>query len=321
MRLISLVVVCWVAATVVAKAGEPACFPASDLAINPQELTPRPGAPGARRPPPLNAAMRSDPVPPALRGSIRRVELPPGQKLIALSFDLCEAGGEIAGYDGDLVNYLRTQQVRATFFTGGKWFVTHPARAGQLIADPLFEIGNHTWTHWNLGVMSGQSMRQQVSFAQAAYEEARAALSARQCTAAHAPARMSLFRFPYGSCSAESLAHVNDSGLLAIQWDVDSGDPDPFITAAAVAKRVLADIRPGSIVLMHANGRGHRTHEALRTIIPALKAQGYLFVTVSDLLAAGRPVIVPTCYNRTPGDTRIYDDKWRARLTPAATQN
>jgi peptidoglycan/xylan/chitin deacetylase (PgdA/CDA1 family) len=264
--------------------------------------------------------LRASPVDAALRGSIRRVDLPPGEKLVALTFDLCEAGGEIAGYDGDLVDYLRSQNVRATFFTGGKWFLTHPDRAGQLIADPLFEIGNHTWTHWNLGVVSGQSMRNQVSFAQAAYEETRAALAARRCTADHAPARMSLFRFPYGSCSADSLAHVNDNGLLAIQWDVDSGDPDPFITAPVMAKRVLASIRPGSIVLMHANGRGFRTGEALRTIIPALKADGYRFVTVSDLLAAGRPVITPTCYNRVPGDTRIYDDKWRARLSGTAAR-
>ena len=41
------------------------------------------------------------------------------------------------------------------------------------------------------------------------------------------PERMSLMRFPYGRCSAKSLAAAADAGLIAIQWDVVSGDPDP----------------------------------------------------------------------------------------------
>ena len=76
------------------------------------------------------------PVPPELRGSIRSVELPQGEKLIALTFDLCESGGGTAGYDGRIVDQLRAQGVKATFFTSGKWLETHPERAQQLIADP-----------------------------------------------------------------------------------------------------------------------------------------------------------------------------------------
>src|SRR4029079_17741798 len=49
------------------------------------------------------------PVPPELRGSIRSVELPPGVKLIALTFDLCETTGDVAGYDGRIIDLLRAQ--------------------------------------------------------------------------------------------------------------------------------------------------------------------------------------------------------------------
>lgn len=76
------------------------------------------------------------PVPPELRGSIRSVELPQGEKLIALTFDLCESGGGTAGYDGRIVDLLRAQGVKATLFASGKWLETHPERAQQLIADP-----------------------------------------------------------------------------------------------------------------------------------------------------------------------------------------
>jgi peptidoglycan/xylan/chitin deacetylase (PgdA/CDA1 family) len=313
-RLVALGLLALAAPQPALAAAGPACFAPSALAMRADEKAPRANAPGARVPPPTTAALAGAPVAAALRGSIRRVELPAGQKLVALTFDLCEAGNEIAGYDGALFDYLRAEKVPATLFVGGKWFLTHPERSRQLVADPLFEIANHSWTHWNLGVASGAGMRNQVTWAQAAYERVRADTQALQCSMAHAPARMGLFRFPYGSCSRESLTHVNDNGLLAIQWDVDSGDPDPLLGSGTMSRVVLSQVRPGSIVLMHANGRGFRTAEALRTIIPALRAQGYGFVTVSDLLAAGRPVISDSCYNRTPGDTRIYDERWRAMI-------
>ena len=60
------------------------------------------------------------PVPQERRGSIRGVELPSGEKLIALTFDLCETDGDVAGYDGRIVDLLRAQGVKATFFAGGK---------------------------------------------------------------------------------------------------------------------------------------------------------------------------------------------------------
>src|SRR5262249_13605701 len=61
--------------------------------------------------------------------------------------------------------------------------------------------------------------------------------------------------------------------------------------------------QPGSIVLFHANGRGWHTDGALPGIIAALKARGYEFATVSELLAAGEPVVSATCYDSRPGDT------------------
>ena len=55
---------------------------------------------------------------------------------------------------------------------------------------------------------------------------------------------------------------------------------------------------------MHANGRGTHTAEALRTIIPKLKAEGYRFLTVADLIKAGRPVAATACYITGPAIRR-----------------
>ena len=88
-----------------------------------------------------------NPLPKHLHGAIRRVKLPPGKKLIAITFDLCETSGLVYGYDGPIVDYLRKHKVRTTFFASGKWLATHDERSQQLLADPLFEIANHGWTH------------------------------------------------------------------------------------------------------------------------------------------------------------------------------
>ncbi len=255
----------------------------------------------------------ASPVPDALRGSIRRVDVPKGEKVIALTFDLCEQRGEVAGYDGRIFDYLRQQGVKATFFAGGKWMVSHRARTEQLMADPMFEIGNHTETHANLRLLDDAAIRQQVLAPQKAYEDARSDLAAKQC-AASTPGRLSgvpeqptLFRFPYGTCNPASLKAVNDAGMLAIQWDVATGDPDPHESAERIAGAMVNEAKPGSIIVNHANGRGWHTAEALVIAIPKLKAKGYKFVTVSELMTMGRPVIKPECYDRKPGDVNRYD--------------
>lgn len=266
------------------------------------------------------------PVPDALRGSIRRVDVPKNEKVIALTFDLCEQRGEIAGYDGRIFDYLREQGVKATFFAGGKWMVSHRARTEQLMADPMFEIGNHTETHANLRLLSPEAIRQQVLAPQKAYEDARADLAAKQCVAAApgglsgVPEQPTVFRFPYGTCNPVAMKAVNDAGMLAIQWDVATGDPDPHESAERIAAAMVNEAKPGSIIVNHANGRGWHTAEALRIAIPKLKAKGYSFVTVSELMRMGKPVIASECYDRKPGDVNRYDFLWALKkpLAPSA---
>ncbi|MCJ7664196.1 MAG: polysaccharide deacetylase family protein, partial [Desulfobacterales bacterium] len=133
--------------------------------------------------PPKLIAPLSDlcPSKPARAGSIRRI-IPLGdKKVIALTFDLCERADEITGYDYAIVNYLRAHQIRATFFAGGKWMQSHPDKTMQLMVDPLFEIGNHTWSHANMRVMGRKEQRQQILLTQAQYRELRRLLACWPC--------------------------------------------------------------------------------------------------------------------------------------------
>ncbi len=133
-----------------------ACWAPAELAAKPNEKLPRKGDRSFDAAP-SDGWLVAPPVtgPTNALGAIRRVKLPPGKKLVALTFDLCEQPGEIAGYDGAIIDYLRRENVRATFFAGGKWMRSHEVRAQQLMADPLFEIGNHSEAHRNLRLLEG----------------------------------------------------------------------------------------------------------------------------------------------------------------------
>jgi peptidoglycan/xylan/chitin deacetylase (PgdA/CDA1 family) len=305
----------------------PACWAPGDLAHRSGEERVQKGVKQARIAPPQRVLADYSPLP--QRGAVRRVKLPAGQKLVALTFDLCEQPFEIAGYQGGMVDFLRQKQVKATFFMGGKWMLSHRERTQQLMTDPLFEVANHSWEHRNLRQLSGRALVDEIKNAQLAYEEVRDELAAKQCvrpaaarnasSAASAveqsSKRLGLMRFPYGACNPAALNEVAQQGLLPIQWDVSSGDPTFGVSARMIEQQVLANVQPGSIVLFHANGRGWHTEGALPAIISALKAQGYSFVTVSELMAAGEPVITATCYDSRPGDT----DHWPLRRpTPQA---
>jgi peptidoglycan/xylan/chitin deacetylase (PgdA/CDA1 family) len=288
----SLLEHCWTPQALAATPGELKARRAHgklDLAALRQELLPQ-----------------ASPAPEAERGSIRSVELPPGEKLIALTFDLCETSGVVAGYDGGIVDLLRAQGVKATFFASGKWMETHEERTAQLLADPNFEIGGHGLRHLDMARLSGEVLKDEIALTEAAYTRARNSLLARQCAAPGGdqkmpPERMSLMRFPFGTCNAASLAAVAENGQIAIQWDIVTGDPDPRRSAKAIAETILSQAHPGAIAVAHANGRGRNTADALALAIPKLKEEGYRFVTVSELLKAGKPVIASSCYLTRPG--------------------
>jgi peptidoglycan/xylan/chitin deacetylase (PgdA/CDA1 family) len=191
--------------------------------------------------------------------------------LVALTFDACEINA--AGYDLGVINALTRAHAPATLFLGGKWMLDHPAATLALSKIPYFELANHSFSHPHFRALSDAQARAQITMTQ----EIMFKLTG---TRGH------LFRFPYGEYTAPDVALVQALGLEAIQWDVVSDDPEPRITAPIMIQRVLSRARDGSIIIMHMNGRGWHTAEALPTIIQQLRARGFALVTVSELLNA-----------------------------------
>ncbi|WSS83773.1 polysaccharide deacetylase family protein [Streptomyces sp. NBC_01176] len=253
--------------------------------------TPKPAPPG----PPASASGNAVPSrPPTLApgpGGLTPVFTNGPRALgrtVALTFDAdmtADQGPRAAGgehFDNPrLINTLRAFKVPATVFMTGRWADQYPAEARAIGRDPLFEVANHSYSHYaftkdcyGLPTVSEDGMRADVEKAYAAFRRA------------GVPHPMPYFRFPGGCYDQRALRTLSAVGVTAVQWDVVSGDA--FATDSdAVARQVLEGVKPGSVVVMHCTrSAAPATERALRTIVPELRKKGFRFVKVSDLIGA-----------------------------------
>jgi peptidoglycan/xylan/chitin deacetylase (PgdA/CDA1 family) len=99
-----------------------------------------------------------------------------------------------------------------------------------------------------------------------------------------------LFRPPYGSFNATTLAITKKLKMLPILWSID---PEDFRRPGVgkIVQKVLSQAQPGAIVLMHdAGGPREQTAAALPVIIKALRKRHFELVTVPRLLADNPPL-------------------------------
>jgi peptidoglycan/xylan/chitin deacetylase (PgdA/CDA1 family) len=196
-------------------------------------------------------------------------------KLIALTFDACSTRAP-AHYDERVTEVLIDKNVPATIFLGGKWIEDNVEHARHLGSLPQFELGNHTFLHPHLTQVSDARLREELAWDQALLYT----VTGRQAT---------LFRAPYGEYDDRVVNYAAQAGMTTIQYDLASGDPDANITKEQLIRYVVDSARPGSIVVMHINGRGWHTAQALPAIIDGLRLRGFTLVTVSELLARRVP--------------------------------
>ena len=190
---------------------------------------------------------------------------------VALTFDVCQEPAYPAGYDAAIVSILERYNAPATFFMGGDWMRTHPDETLQLASHPLFELGNHSWDHADFTALNADQIYAEIIQT----DDLLFQLTGR---------RSRLFRLPFGTYTDETLQTVSQMGFYTIQWDSATGDPDPNFDAATILGEVQRTVQNGSIIIMHANGRGWHTAEALPAIIEYLEGRGFQLVTVSQLL-------------------------------------
>ena len=218
------------------------------------------------------------------------------QKIVALTFDAdmtpgmlreLKSGKVASWYNEKVIDALKQQQVPATLFLTGLWIETYPAVTKQLGADPLFELGNHSYSH---GAFHSPCYG---LFPIPESKQAAEVQKTDDLLKQYAVSYKKYFRFP-GLCSdAQAMKTVEDQGYTAIGGDVDGADAFEK-SPKWVASDVVSHVRPGSIVVLHMHGgpNAPATAGALPDIVTKLRSEGYTFVKVSDLLKLppGEPV-------------------------------
>jgi peptidoglycan/xylan/chitin deacetylase (PgdA/CDA1 family) len=181
------------------------------------------------------------------------------RKVVALTFD--DGPSE---YTPGFLAVLRDKHAHGTFFEVGQEMPGRQSTMRQIIREGD-EIGNHTMHH-----------TEYPGYANIA--------PTTSLTEAITHFRPCLFRPPGGAVNSSVVAAAGEDRLRTIDWDVDPADwSTPG--SAAVYSRIVSAARPGSIILMH-DGGGNRsgTLAALPAVIDTLRARGYSFATVTELL-------------------------------------
>jgi peptidoglycan/xylan/chitin deacetylase (PgdA/CDA1 family) len=184
---------------------------------------------------------------------------PRDRKVVALTFD--DGPSE---YTSGFLQVLREKRVDGTFFEIGQEMPGREETMRQVLAEGN-EIGDHTMNHVEYPGYS------EIAGAAARIEE-------------YTHFRPCLFRPPGGGVDSSVIATAGSLGMRTINWDVDPSDwTNPG--SGAVYSRIVGAAQPGSIILMH-DGGGDRsgTLAALPGIIDTLRARGYRFETVTELL-------------------------------------
>lgn len=191
------------------------------------------------------------------------------QKIVALTFD--DGWSPTAGRL--IVDTLLREHVAATFFVNAR-YLHWDLGLWRTIAASGFVVGNHTYDHRDLTTMSAAAIEADLR---------RDADVFQQLTGyAMAP----IFRPPYGAHDRRVDAAVRAAGYsIEILWDVVAGDTSASRSDAALIAAATRG-RPGSIVLMHMGPSA--TPRILAAVIASYRARGFRFVTIPQLLAAGR---------------------------------
>jgi peptidoglycan-N-acetylglucosamine deacetylase len=211
------------------------------------------------------------------------------KKKLAITFD----DGPDPTWTPKILDILKQKDVSATFFVIG-WDASRWPQLLRREYNEGHEIGNHTYTHpdWESPNLTPTQIRWELNLTERLIESI-------------VGVKPLLFRPPYGIDhepeSAEEVAHLptaQDMGYIITGQKVDPNDwseltPGVPLPAAKIVENVLKEAPKGNILLLH-DGGGDRaqTVAALPKLIDALRAAGYEFVSVPDLIGKTRAQVM-----------------------------
>ncbi|MBD0385768.1 MAG: polysaccharide deacetylase family protein [Nostoc sp. C3-bin3] len=207
-------------------------------------------------------------VPKPFQGTIvYQAKVKANEKVIALTFD----DGPSPKNTAQILEILKKNNIKATFFMVGQMVKYFPQVAKQVAADGHV-IGNHTWHHWYFKMDETTASSEINRTADIIYKTT--------------GIKTTLFRPPGGLLNNGLVEYAKNQKYAVMMWSEQSGDAERrSLQVPMLVKNVLKQAKPGAIVLMH-DGGGNRSKSvtALPEMISGLKAQGYRFVTIPQLL-------------------------------------
>ncbi len=173
----------------------------------------------------------------------------------------------------EILDVLAREHVPATFFQIGEWISTYgenDALERRMLADGDM-IGDHTWTHPDMLTISPAQQRSQIELASNAIRQA----------SGFTPC---LWRAPYGIVNPALVRLARSLGFVTMQWDVDPRDWT-LPGVGEIYDNIVENAHNGAIVEEH-DGGGPReeTLAALPEVIATLRARGYKFETLTQML-------------------------------------
>jgi peptidoglycan/xylan/chitin deacetylase (PgdA/CDA1 family) len=191
---------------------------------------------------------------------------------VAITFD----DGPSPDYTNSILSTLEQTHTPATFFVVGSNVQSYPDKVQREVRDGD-AIGMHTWNHPYMTQISPTDRAWELTSTIQAIHNA---MGANYC--------IKYWRPPFGDYNAAVLQLTSAMGLTTVTWSVDPQDwASPGVQV--IVARVVQYAQAGSIILLHDGYFGRwQTAQALPLIIQQLKAKGFTFVTVPQLLAGGQ---------------------------------
>jgi len=208
----------------------------------------------------------------------------PTEREVALTFD----DGPNPPYTDRILDVLQQEHVHATFFVVGRAAVAYPDTLRRIARDG-HAIGNHTWDHEHMIVDTPAGIRSELTRTESAIERITGQ-------------KTDLMRPPFGARDFAVIDQAHKLGYHVVMWSVPLPRDWEQPGDATIATRVIENVSGGSIIVLHDGNRGilcgkdrgttasdcNREQEigATRDIIDALRAKGFRFVTIPQLMGS-----------------------------------
>lgn len=186
------------------------------------------------------------------------------KKVIALTFDAAWGADKTQG----ILDVMSEAGAKGTFFLVGFWIDKYEKET-KAIADAGFDIGNHSRNHLNMPKLSEDEIKNEIEYVNFRVHELTGITPV-------------YFRAPFGDYDNKLMTSLENLDMVGVQWSIDSLDWKG-LSAKQIYDRVVPRAKSGDIVLFHNNS--DHVLDALPMVLTGLKAQGFEFVTLSQLVA------------------------------------